>query len=238
MNWLNFISLSKRNTAQSAPFNSVLSIRYKTPDNSYRFDAYFWSNLIQGAPYPVRLDILGAFGAANAKILETQQSFLLYDVENNSAYVTSNSPQAMMQSGIPLPVRLGELALLLNGRYLEFFLPEQKDIMPRFIAANDKLESIYYIPSGPLKGELVLDYKGQPVSWAEKKHNGWRFELNYLEGVEAFTLPGPSRMRVIHPEGYSVTMQIKTMHRQEKPFTPDQLDLILPDTATVKHSQS
>jgi hypothetical protein len=108
--------------------------------------------------------------------------------------------------------------------------------MPRFIAAGDKLESIYAIPSGPLKGELVLNYKGRPVTWTEQKHEGWRFELDYLEGVEEFTLPGPSRIRVIHPEGYSVTMQIKSMQRQEKPFTPEQLDLILPDTAAVRNS--
>jgi hypothetical protein len=239
LNWSRFTVLSKQNAESFAPFNAVLTVRYQTPDKSYRFDAYFWSNFAPATPYPVRLDILGAFGAAKAKIFEDQHTFLLYDPESNSAYTASNSPRAMLKAGIPLPMRLGELAALFNGHYQDFFLPGQNAARPELTSVNDRLESAYYIASGPLKGELAINSRGQPVSWtAHRKQDqsniGWRFEFDYLSGVDAWTLPGPRRIRVAHPEGYSVAIQIRTLQRREKPFTPEQLDLILPATATIK----
>jgi hypothetical protein len=236
MNWSRFMALSVRNTLRFAPFSATLTIRCQTPDKGYRFDAFLWSNLADSTPYPVRLDILGAFGAAKVKIFEDQHTFLLYDLENNSAYTAAGSPEAMLRAGIPMPLRLGELVRLLNGHYRDFFLSGQNSPTPQLTASNDRLESTYHIPSGPLQGELSINSQGQPLTWTELKDPGWRFEFSYLEGVEAFTLPGPRRVRLIHPAGYTVTIQVKTLIRLTKPFTPEQLDLILPDTATIRQS--
>lgn len=242
MNWDSFLAKSRRAEAASAPYNAVLSIRYKSPDKSHRFTSYFWSNAHRQTPYPVRLDIQGALGATVAKLYENDSVFVLYDTDNNTAHTAQGSPQAMLQMGLPLPVRLGDLSLLLTGRYAEFFIPEQDSGMPKVLQSNTNHESVFLITNGPRAGELTLDSQGRPLLWTEPgkpgelRDQGWRLEFSYIEGVEKDSLPGPQRVLASHPQGYSINILVRDFNRQRQSFSPEQLELILPADAQIEHS--
>ncbi|MDL2306429.1 hypothetical protein LJC48_00160 [Desulfovibrio sp. OttesenSCG-928-C06] len=233
--WSEFIRLSGQAATKASPYNMILSIRYRSPEDSHRFAAYFWGNAGQ-SPYPVRLDIQGAMGAIAAKLFENADTFILYDTENNTALLAPGSSGALLQIGLPLPVRLGDLSLLLGGRYQDFFTPANGNDMPRLIASDLAGKSTFSIASGPHAGLLTLDTKGRPVSWSEHNEKGWRFEISYLEGVYEGSLPGPQRVVASHPQSYSITLQVKSFNPQNKEYAPEQLQLIIPEGAIIKES--
>jgi hypothetical protein len=49
-------------------------------------------------------------------------------------------------------------------------------------------------------------------------------------------LPGPLRLQASRPDGYSVTVSVKSLNAPARPFTPEQLRLNLPDTVKIKQS--
>ena len=243
--WANFLDGSARAGEKAAPFTATLSVRYKTPEESERFGAYFWSNLERltdkagESGQPLRLDILGAMNATAAMAYEDESVFLLYDTENNLAYRTDGSAESLMRLGVPLPLRLADLARLLNGRYAAFFLGDANSAsaaMPPALA-TDGAGSVFALTDGR-GGELSLDSSGRPLRWLESSEAGWVFEFSYPVGAQAgqLNLPGPMRIQVTHPDGYSVTVSVKTIDTPARPFTPEQLRLNLPDTVKIKQS--
>ncbi|MDR1126322.1 MAG: hypothetical protein LBM64_09755 [Deltaproteobacteria bacterium] len=245
--WNSFLANSARAGEQAAPFNATLSVRYKTPEEGERFGAYFWSNLERqgsGAPaQPLRLDILGAMNATAAMAYEDESVFLLYDTENNLAYRTDGSAESLMRLGLPLPLRLADLARLLNGRYAAFFLGDSDgDGAPGpHLVSSVGPENVFALTSGR-GGELVLDQAGRPLRWLESGSgsggDGWIFEFFYPVGAQAgqLNLPGPLRLQASHTDGYSVTVSVKNLNAPARPFTPEQLRLNLPDTVKIKQS--
>ncbi|MDR2892827.1 MAG: hypothetical protein LBV80_07080 [Deltaproteobacteria bacterium] len=247
LNWSRFIELSEKAgpsaklpgdaASPATPFSAVLSIRYKTPAEGYRFAAYFWGNLRDTSVYPVRLDVQGFMGATVAKLVEDKRDFLLYDTENNIAHIAEGTQQSLLHIGLPLPMRLGDLALLLNGRYQDFFLPGQDATMPKVLAGNSLLEYTYELRHGPRSGEFTINSQGQPISWQEaggQIENGWRFDFAYPEGTQSASLPGPYKVQASHPAGYAITLQIKSLTRPDKIFSPDQLNLLLPTDTKIE----
>lgn len=245
--WQKFLDGSARAGERAAPFNATLSVRYKTPEEGERFGAYLWSNLerLPAEPgqtgQPLRLDILGAMNSTAAMAYEDDGVFLLYDTENNLAYRTDGSAESLMRLGVPLPLRLADLAQLLNGRYAAFFLSSgpggsPDEALPPLVGSSGP-DSIYALASGR-GGQLTLDPAGRPLRWLESSEAGWVFEFSYPVGAQAgqLNLPGPMRIQASHPDGYSVSVQVKTLNTPARPFTPDQLRLNLPDTVKIKQS--
>ena len=143
LNWARFTTLVDKAEHTLAPFNASLSIRYKTPNDGQRFGALFWSNLGLENAYPVRLDVQGAMGSIVVKIWEDSHLFIVYDTENNTALQSSSAEQTMLHLGLPLPVNLGDLAMLFNGRYSHFFFGQRSmnaADMPKPFSSNNKSE--------------------------------------------------------------------------------------------------
>lgn len=229
--WNRFAESSWAMREAAGPFNSVLSIRYKTPEDGFRLSAYIWSNSKEHDSYPLRLDLQSSLGSSVAKILERKSDFLVYDLGDKKAYRGAGSRQAMHSMGMPLPFSLGDLSRLINGRYLEFFYPGQSDVMPRVNAGTTLDESVFFCPSSSGEGELTIDSRGRPVHWTETAGNGWTMEISYLEGG---ALPGPYKITAEHPSGYSATILVKNFERVS-PFTPEQMNLTIPDSVPVQN---
>lgn len=235
--WANLEAHSDKARKSAGPYNSSISFRLTLPDESYRLGAYIWSNSGLGSQHPLRLDLQSSVGTTVAKLKEEPDCFLLYDVKNNVAVVSKNPSDALMTIGIPMPFILGDISLLLNGRYLDFFNNGQNKMPVPQNTTMDK-QSILLINDGPRKGYITINPRGFPVSWNSLEPNGWKMELGYQDVTtlvaNTLPLPGPNRIVLSHPDGYAISMQVKSLKKLPKSFTSEQLELLVPSSATIR----
>ncbi len=234
--WVNLENISNKARQASGPYNSSISFRLTMPEESYMLGAYIWSNNTLTAQHPLRLDLQSTVGSTVAKMKEEPDYFLLFDVKSNSAIVSRSAEEALASIRMPMPFMLGDLSLLLNGRYLEFFT-EGEAQKPQLYATTPEKQSIFKIESGKKAGYLTINAKGYPVLW-ESASSGWSMELNYQDVTTLVAnvtpLPGPNRITIKNAQGYSVAMQVKSLKKLPRAFTEKQLELLIPTGANVR----
>jgi hypothetical protein len=234
--WKNLEVLSAANRAAAGPYNAILGFRLELPEGSYVLGAYIWSNGVLQERYPLRLDLQNAMGGSIAKLKEDQEFFLLFNITDNEVILSDEPRYALSSIGIPMPFLLSEFSLLLNGLYTDFFVGFERNGKPVLQHTTENRQSIFKIEQGTLPGFLTLNPGGNPVIWRSTAENGWDLELAYQDFSPSMsrTLPGPSRIKLTNPKGYSISVQVKNLKKLSKPFNAGQLDLPVPSSATAR----
>ena len=229
--WSDFLTLNKDAGQKAGPYNASVNFRLELPEESHALGAYIWSNGALPTHRPLRLDLRNPVGGTIAKLLEEKDFFLIFDIENNQVIVSQNPKEALSALGLPLPFLLGDISLLLNGRYADFFLGLKAETQrPRLLYTTYDKRSVFKLAQGPLQGDLALDARGRPARWQGEDAKAWVMELEYQEAAK---LTGPQRIKFSHPDGYFLSLQVKTLKKLSKPFAGEQLSLPVPPAATV-----
>lgn len=238
VSWANMQDLSGKARDAAGPFNASLSFRLKTPSEGLMLGAYVWSNGRVRSHQPLRLDLQSSVGSTVAKIKEESDYFLLYDLKNNTAVISRSPQEALSTIGMLLPFSLSDISLLINGHYLHFF-NQGDNTRPQLSATTKETHSVFRISSGPRQGYLTLNSRGYPVSWrSDNEKKSWSMSMSYQDVAAIVAnvtpLPGPSRLNIEHPDGYSISINVKSLKKFPIPFTPAQLELLIPSSAEVR----
>jgi len=236
--WNGIENLNAQARLNAGPYNSSLTMKISLPQENALLGAYIWSNGALAGHHPLRLDLQSSVGTTVAKIREDQEYFLLYDLRNNRAIVSSDPQEALRATiNFPLPMSLGELAMLLSGRYTDFFLdsgPEE----PSLLGTTALRQSIFRLAQGRRHGYLTLDAQGYPQKWQSAEPESWIMELEYQNPVTLVAntspLPGPRRLTLDHPKGISINLQVKSLKKLPQPFMEAQLNLLIPPSASTR----
>lgn len=238
VSWANLQDHNAKALKESAPYSASLSFRLKTPKEGFMLGAYVWSNAGPRGHHPLRLDLQSSVGSSVAKMLEESDYFLVYDIKNDSAVVSRSPQEALATLGLPLPFSLGDMSMLMNGRYLDFFTCGD-NTRPQLVATTQEQRSVFEITGGSRMGYLTVNSRGYPLEWREHdEKNGWSMKISYQDAASLMAnvtpLPGPSRIILEHPHGYSININVKSLKKLPAPFTAKQLELVLPPSASAR----
>jgi hypothetical protein len=230
--WQRFAARGNAAESTSGPFRLAGTLRYTDAEGrSTRVSSLLWGNGDTRSPYPLRLDLIAGVGNVVAKIHEDDSSFLAYVPDDNTAYTRERGLRTLLAFGVPIPLTLGDLCLLLTGRGGALFLPADDRAAPDMPEGHATPEGFAYVlTQAGLPGILELSPAGVPLSWREKLHDGWR--ISFEPHADNPLLP--RRLRIEHDKGYSALIVIREFDRLSAAFPPDQLALSLPQDAAVK----
>ncbi len=232
--------LWQRYTARAAvaqsitgPFRVSANLRYTAASGeSTRVSALLWGNGKAASPYPLRLDLLAGIGSVVAKIREDSTSFVAFAPDDKTAYTHARDDRTLVSFGVPIPLALDDLTLLLTGHGDKLFLPAgtrtDSGVPPEHNLTADGAS--YLINNAPLPGILELSDTGAPVAWHEQRADGWRIEIEPEDENPLL----PRKLRISHPKGYSALILVKEVSRVSPPYTTTQMDLPLPPGTAVK----
>ncbi len=218
----------------STPFRSQLSLRYGVEGKTDRLLALFWGNSAKA----LRLDISASVGITVAKIEENPKEFLLYLPQEAAAYTHKGAPKASFTLGVPMPLGLQHLGLLLQGQYAQVFGLEYggtpspaTETQQLLISPEDLAQGsvAYPLEEGSFRGMLVLNALGLPVFWQEDNSTGWTMEISYREHEKI-----PYKLDIKHIESERKAVLIVKEHTFDLDlFTPEQMRLILPKETVI-----
>jgi hypothetical protein len=219
--WKRFREHAEKAEAAGGPFRLTAGLRCTDAGGgTQRASALIWGNGKSGDP--LRLDLRAGIGMTAAKIREDGRSILVYVPNENAArlYRGAQSPPFFFDA--PLPLSPSGLALLLTGRWGTLFMPPGGgDAVPEHRPSAGGYR--FTLRDVALPGLLQLSPDGSLVSW--RGEDGWT-----VETVEADSA-APSRLkllRIAHPRGYSVLIDIRETERVSPPYSDEQLALALP----------
>lgn len=230
--WHSFAVKASSAEKLSGPFRIAANLRYtdETGENT-RVSALLWGNGKQDSPYPLRLDLVAGIGTVVAKIQEDADKFTAYSPDEKTAYTHEGDNSNLTSFGVPIPLTLGDLALLLSGRCGRLFLPvgPRSVEIPPFMNLSDDGAS-FTLAGARLPGILELSSSGVPRKWRELKEDGWTIGM-----VPSKKNPlQPEKLRISHPLGYSALITVKEISRVSPPYNSAQLHLALPPGTPVK----
>lgn len=191
------------------PWRLQLSLRFGSEGDTRRVTALLWGNNEDS----MRLDVQAGVGATIAKAVSEGDSFLLYSPQENKAYWHEGDNRPLLRIGIPLPFTLAQLADILNGRYGRVFGTNYL----KAEAAGSQL--IAYTLEKKPGGQLELDAAGLPQKWQGKD---WRLTFSYADSYL------PKSLRFTAKNGKLAILLIKARETPKAPFTPAQMELVLP----------
>lgn len=223
--WRRFSTQAATAETMSGPFRISANLRYTDPKGeSGRVSALLWGNGGE-SPYPLRLDLTAGVGTVVSKIMEDSSRLLAYTPSEKTAYIQEGEKRNLSSFGVPIPLTLGDLTLLLTGRAGQLFLPggAQAVTLPPYRKLSAESFS-FTLPSAQLPGVLELSQLGAPLSWKELREQGWTIAM---EASDANPLQ-PRRLRISHPGGYSALIVVNDISRVSPPYTSSQMTLTLP----------
>lgn len=223
---------SKMASAESVrPFRLEGSLRYTPPKgNGNRLSFYLWSN----GDEPFRLDATAGFGSTVIGAREAENDFLAYVPEDKKAYAHKGveTPRFVLPKlGEPLPLSIGNMAKLLEGRFDQLF---DREYSLSAIAEPGAYPDLgrnfegysYTLLRGELPGELILNSAGQPVLW--KGGDGWSMYMEYAETSDLKV----RKLTIVHGKGHKAIIMVKERDYPER-FNDAQLALLLPSGVEV-----
>ncbi len=215
------------------PFRTQLSMRYGVDGKTDRANALLWGNSVE----EMRLDISAGVGVTVAKIYEGPRQFVIFMPQEKKAYRLVGAEKPLFTIGVPMPLGLAHLTLLLNGQSAKVFgeeysaplKPKEAEIPQDILEELPKNAEAYTLTNPSFTGTLVLDVKGLPLYWQAADSKSWNIEFNYKEKQ---TLP--FRLTITHAESKrKALLVIKERESGVKPFTGVKLKLILPTNTPI-----
>ncbi|MDR1359579.1 MAG: hypothetical protein LBJ82_01245 [Deltaproteobacteria bacterium] len=234
--WQRFVARGLAAETATGPFRMSGVLRYTDAEGrSTRVSSLLWGNGASASPYPLRLDLLAGVGNVVAKIHEDKASFMAYVPKDNTAHVRKQGLRSLLSFGVPIPLTLGDLVLLLTGRGGVLFLPGDGHVaaMPEKYAATAG-GFCYVLNQAAMPGILELSPAGAPLSWREDRPEGWR--ISFESQTDNPLLP--QRLRIEHAGGYTALIVIREFERLSSAFSPDQLALSPPPDALVRELEN
>lgn len=221
--WERYVARAQAADEMAGPFRISANISYSDPrTKGTRASALLWGNGRAESPYPLRLDLMGGIGVVAAKAREDEQSLVVYVPEESAVYIQRNGARSLASFGVPVPLSLADLTLLLSGRSGVLFLPRGAALPTEHsLTANG---ARYTVPDAGLPGVVELSATGAPVLWRELSDKGWSIAIE--PGAVNPLLP--KRLDITHPGGYSAKALVKDIERISSPYAAAQLDLPLP----------
>ena len=230
--WETFVNRSLAARDQSGPIRVSATLRYEDPSGeSTRVSALLWGNGPSRGLYPLRLDLQASMGITVAKIREDASSFLAYSPDEKTAYTHAGKDRSLLSFGVPIPVSLGDLSLLLAGQAGTLLLPPGASAgHAPGVGSLTGRGIAFAVPDAPLPGIIELSPAGTLLSWRDYSNKSWvmEFAMNPHNPLE------PSKVVVNHPSGHSATITVKSVERLATPFNSEQLALNLPDGTARK----
>lgn len=228
--WHSFVARANAAEVNTGPFRVSATMRYTTSKETTRVAAFLWGNGDARAPYPIRLDLLASVGNVVAKIREDSEMFMAFNPGNETAYFHPQGRSTLEAFGVPIPLSLDDLTLLLTGRSGMLFLPPDTNVsspMPKDFTHTDK-GTAFAISAARLPGILEVSPLGVPLVWRESKDTGWVITFDPSEKNPL----QPRRLLIAHtgsPDAvYDAVIVIKEITHLPTPYTKAQLDLQLP----------
>lgn len=231
--WQRYTARAAAAEGMTGPFRIAANLRYTAASGeSTRVSSLLWGNGKVASPYPLRLDLLAGVGTVVAKIREDSGDFVAFSPDEKTAYTHARGDRTLVSFGVPIPLTLGDLTLLLTGRGGQLFLPTgtrtDSGVPPEHTLTENGAS--YLISGAPLPGILELSATGAPIAWREQQKDGWSISL---EPGEENPLQ-PQKLRISHPKGYSALIVVKDISRVSPPYTEAQMDLALPPGTATK----
>ena len=225
--WQRFVTRANTAEFMTGPFRINANLRYTDASGkSTRVSSLLWGNGKAGAPYPLRLDLLAGVGTVVAKVREDASSFTAFAPDEKTAWVHEGGSRTLASFGVPIPLSLSDLTMLLTGRSGLLFIPStisnDTGVPPEHSLTDSGAR--YIVAGARLPGEVELSESGAPLAWRELGQNGWSVTL---EPDEVNPLL-PKRLRVSHPKGYSALIVVKEIARVSPPYSTAQMGLALP----------
>ena len=231
--WQRYTARAAAAEGMTGPFRVAANLRYTAASGeNTRVSSLLWGNGKADSPYPLRLDLLAGIGTVVAKIREDSGSFIAFSPDEKTAYTHARDDRTLVSFGVPIPLTLGDLTLLLTGQGGRLFLPSGART-DSGVPPEHKLTAggaSYSITGAPLPGVLELSDTGAPIAWREQRKDGWSIEM---EPSDENPLQ-PRKLRISHPQGYSALIVVKEISRVSPPYTAVQMDLALPPGTATK----
>ena len=224
--WYAFVARTAKVADSIGPFRLSTSLRYTDAGGgSTRIATLLWGNGDTVHPHPLRLDLSAGIGTTVAAIREADRQFMAFVPDEKTAYISEEGNRSLVSFGVPIPLTLADLTLLLTGRAGVLFLPPNvaADATPPFESITENGVR-FRLDSAPLAGFLELARNGAPLSWQELAEGGWHIAF---ESSETDPLV-PRRIKISHPKGYSALIVVRELEKAETKFTAAQLGLTLP----------
>ena len=225
--WYAFVARSAKVAETIGPFRLTASLRYTDESgSSTRISTLLWGNGNTADPHPLRLDLSAGIGTTVAAIREADRQFMAFVPDEKTVYVSEEGNRSLVSFGVPIPLTLADLTLLLTGRAGVLFLPPGVSAdgpTPQFESITEKGVR-FKLEKAPLAGILELERNGAPVSWQEMAEGGWLIAFENQEDNPLL----PRRLKISHPKGYSAIIVMRELEKAGAPFTVTQLGLALP----------
>jgi hypothetical protein len=212
--WTRFHQSSTSSGREQAldAFGVRASLNIATPERSSRVVFRFWGNL-DGA---LRVDLEAGVGASLAMWREGEDGFLAYVPERRTAYTHADSRAAMAAFGLPLPLNMRELALVVTGRLDQWAPREYDKAVP-----GPEDGYAYRIRRAGQVYTLFLDRAGRPLELVQNPPGdaaAWRMAFLSLAparelGADAAsgreTLWVPRRMKLTRGADHTALLYVK-----------------------------
>ncbi len=226
--WGKFTSRADAAALTDEPFRITTNLRYtgKNGENA-RVSGILWGNNTQASP--LRLDMTSSIGTTVANVREDKRTFSAYSVSENTLYTHPRGQNTLVTFGVPIPLTLHDLTLLMTGKGGTLFLPANKK-EPTGQTASEK-GTFFPVLKAPLAGIIELSEQGIPLSWREPSGNGWIITFE----PDATAPMRPRRLIIRHPDGYEAIIVVKDISTVPQPFNEEQLTLNLPRDVQQRH---
>ena len=228
--WQRFMIRSDAAEGMTEPFRINANLRYTdSAGKNTRVSSLLWGNGHVDSPWPLRLDLLAGVGTVVAKVHEDATRFTAFVPDENTAWVHEGGAQTLASFGVPVPLSLSYLTMLLTGRSGLLFIPASMqigqanaDVPPENLLTENGTR--YIVPDARLPGIIELSESGAPIAWTELRPDGWSIAF---ESDEVNPLL-PIRLRISHPKGYSALIVVREITRVSPPYSTAQMGLVLP----------
>ncbi len=215
------------------PFRTQLALRYGSEGKTDRVNGLLWGN----DEKEMRLDLSAGVGITGAKIYEGSRQFVVFMPQEKRAYRYVGAEKPLFSVGVPMPLGLAHLSLLLSGHNAKVFgethteniTLKQTKFPSDVLADMPKDAEAYTLTNAAFAGILVLDSEGLPHYWQAEDEKGWNIEFNYKSKQKL-----PFRIIINHNSTkQKALLLIREREKDVKPFTGVKLKLILPRNTPI-----
>ncbi len=215
------------------PFRTQLALRYGKKGNTERANGLLWGN----DEKEIRLDLSAGVGITGAKIYEGPKQFVIFMPQEKRAYRYVGAEKPLFSVGVPMPLGLAHLTLLINGHnanvfgeaHMENIKLADTNIPHDMLSEFPKDAEAYTLMDNAFAGTLVLDAQGLPLYWQSEKADDWNMEFNYKDKQNL-----PFRIIISHAGSKQrALLVIKERENDVKTFTGVKLKLILPRNTPI-----
>ncbi|UZP68481.1 hypothetical protein N1030_05760 [Desulfovibrio mangrovi] len=229
--WNRYIADAKAREEAAGPFRINASLRYSTPNSGHRLVLRSWGNGIA----PVRMDLEAGVGKTLALIRQDSHSFVAYDPGAGKAYVNSNSANALLRLGLPVPFGINDLGHLMAGRFNRVF-PEKYlyvDLVPEGgFAYTLSARGHGSDDAEPVEGVLKLSPDAQPTEWSVG--TGDRRMVLTMNNFDETDTTLPGKYAISLGTDKSAVLLVKERSALAEPFAAQQLTLDMPEGTQIK----